>query len=86
MDRGIDPYRFSSNQYVDILEGNVSGLWDDLGKFKTPTLRALPARALYFHNGIAATIEDVIRHYEVDLGFIFTDAERADLAASPKAL
>src|SRR5262245_23322322 len=28
----------------------------------TPTLRALSARAPYFHNGIASTLEDVVRH------------------------
>ena len=64
----------------------MTGLWADLGKFKTPTLRGLAARAPYFHNGIAATLEEVIRHYEVHLGFIFTDQERADLAAFLKAL
>jgi cytochrome c peroxidase len=73
-------------QLTDAGRGNVSGLWSDLGRFKTPTLRALAARAPYFHNGIAATVEDVIRHYEVHLGFIFTNAERADLAAFLNAL
>ena len=73
-------------QLTDAGRGNVSGSWSDLGRFKAPTLRALVARAPYFHNGIAATVEDVIRHYEVHLGFIFTDAERADLAAFLKAL
>jgi hypothetical protein len=37
-------------------------------------------------NGIAATLEEVVRHYETHLGFIFTDAERADLVAFLKAL
>ena len=60
--------------------------WVDLGRFKTPTIRALAARAPYFHNGIAATLEDVVRHYETHLGFIFTDAERADLVAFLNAL
>ena len=75
-----------TRQLTDAGRGNVTGLWSDLGRFKTPTLRALAARAPYFHNGIAATVEDVIRHYELRLGFIFTDAERADLAAFLKAL
>jgi cytochrome c peroxidase len=66
--------------------GNITGLWDDLGRFKTPTLRALAARAPYFHNGIAATLEDVVRHYEKHFGFVFTDEERADLAAFLNAL
>jgi cytochrome c peroxidase len=66
--------------------GNITGRWDDLGLFKTPTLRALAARAPYFHNGIAATLEDVVRHYEKHFGFIFTDEERADLVAFLNAL
>ena len=66
--------------------GQVTGLWGDLGKFKTPTLRALAARAPYFHNGIATTLEDVVRHYENHFGFVFTDQERADLVAFLNAL
>ena len=66
--------------------GNITGLWDDLGRFKTPTLRALAARAPYFHNGIARTLEDVVRHYEKHFGFSFTDEERADLVAFLNAL
>ena len=71
---------------TDTGRGNVTGRWNDLGRFKTPTIRALAARAPYFHNGIAATIEDVVRHYEAHLGFVFTDRERADLVAFLKAL
>lgn len=75
-----------SRQLTDTGRGNVTGLWNDLGRFKTPTLRGLAARAPYFHNGIAATLEDVVRHYEAHLGFIFTDDERADLVAFLNAL
>jgi cytochrome c peroxidase len=71
---------------TDAGRGNVTGLWNDLGRFKTPTLRALAARAPYFHNGTAATLEDVIRHYEVHLGFVFTDEEQTDLVAFLNAL
>lgn len=73
-------------QLTDTGRGNVTGLWRDLGRFKTPTIRALAARAPYFHNGTAATIEDVVRHYEVHLGFVFTDQERNDLVAFLRAL
>jgi cytochrome c peroxidase len=75
-----------TRQLTDAGLGNVTGLWDDLGRFKTPTLRALAARAPYFHNGIAATLEDVVRHYEKHFGFVFTDEERADLVAFLNAL
>jgi hypothetical protein len=73
-------------QLTDTGRGNVTGLWDDLGRFKTPTIRALAARAPYFHNGIAATLEDVVRHYETHLGFVFSDQQRKDLVAFLKAL
>jgi cytochrome c peroxidase len=75
-----------TRQLTDAGLGNITGLWDDLGRFKTPTLRALAARAPYFHNGIAATLEDVVRHYEKLFGFVFTDEERADLVAFLNAL
>jgi cytochrome c peroxidase len=73
-------------QLTDAGRAQVTGSWNDLGRFKTPTLRALAARAPYFHNGIAPTLESVVRHYEKFLGFVFTDEERADLVAFLGAL
>lgn len=73
-------------QLTDAGRGNITGLWADLGKFKTPTLRGLAARAPCFHNGIALTLESVVRFYEDHLGFVFSDAERADLVAFLNAL
>jgi hypothetical protein len=71
---------------TDAGRGQVTGLWGDLGRFKTPTLRALAARAPYFHNGIAGTLDDVVDHYETHVGFVFTDEEQADLVAFMQAL
>lgn len=73
-------------QLTDAGRGQITGLWNDLGRFKTPTIRALAARAPYFHNGIAPTLESVVRHYEIHFGFVFTDQERADLVAFLNAL
>lgn len=73
-------------QLTDTGRGNVTGLWSDLGRFKTPTIRALSARAPYFHNGTARTLEDVVRHYERFLGFQFTNREREELVAFLEAL
>lgn len=73
-------------QLTDAGRGNITGLWSDLGRFKTPTLRALPARAPYFHNGIAPTLTDVVLHYEKNLLFVYTDQERADLVTFLNAL
>ena len=75
-----------TRQLTDAGRGQVTGLWNDLGRFKTPTIRALAARAPYFHNGTAATLDDVVRHYDRHLGFVFTDQERADLVAFLTAL
>lgn len=63
-----------------------SGLWADLDRFKTPSLRGLAARPPYFHNGVAPTLNDVVLHYEKALGFIYTPQERADLVAFLEAL
>lgn len=46
-----------------------TGLFDftadaaDMGKFRVPTLRNLSSSAPYFHDGSAATLEDVLAHY-----------------------
>lgn len=64
----------------------ISGRCADIGKFKVPVLRGLAARAPYFHNGSAATVDEVITFYDLHFGIGFTLAERADLAAFLRAL
>jgi cytochrome c peroxidase len=39
--------------------------WSDLGAFKTPTLRNVVLHGPYMHNGALATLEEVMRHYEL---------------------
>lgn len=69
------------------------------GEFKVPGLRGLAATAPYFHDGSAATVEDVVRHYsELDESRLHADGERilralrlspaqvADLAAFLRSL
>jgi cytochrome c peroxidase len=75
-----------TRQLTDAGAGNVTGRWSDLGRFKTPTLRALAARAPNIHNGTLATLEDVVRQNQRFLGISFTDEERADLVAFLNAL
>jgi cytochrome c peroxidase len=67
-------------------KGFVTGLWSDVNRFKTPNVRGLAARGSYFHNGIAATLLDVVRHYEAALGFVYTAQQEADLVAFLNAL
>lgn len=64
----------------------TSGLWRDIGRFKTPNLRGLAARAPYFHDGSARTLEDVVRFYDRRFRMGLTQREQADLAAYMKAL
>src|SRR6185295_6234077 len=64
----------------------ITGRWQDIGRFKGPTLRALAARAPYFHNGSAKDLNEVVRFYNDRFGIGFTDQERDDLVAFLKAL
>lgn len=73
-------------QTTDPGRGIRTGRIADLNRFKTPSLRGLAARAPYFHNGIAATLADVVAFYEAQLGFDFSPEEEADLVAFMTAL
>jgi hypothetical protein len=64
----------------------VTGRWADIGKFKGPVLRALAARAPYFHDGSAATLAEVVEFYDKRFRIQFTDREKADLIAFLQAL
>jgi|SoiMethySBSTD1v2_1073268.scaffolds.fasta_scaffold105756_3 hypothetical protein len=57
----------------------VTGAWVDIGKFKVPNLRALSARAPYFHNGLAPTLDAVVDFYNARFNMGLTAAEHADL-------
>ncbi len=59
----------------------VTGKCADIGKFKVPGMRGLPARAPYFHNGSAATLLDVVNFYDQRFNMLLTDDEKADLVA-----
>ncbi|HCB38663.1 MAG TPA: tryptophan tryptophylquinone biosynthesis enzyme MauG, partial [Gammaproteobacteria bacterium] len=67
------------------------------GAFKTPTLRDITLTAPYFHDGSAATLMDVVNHYETGgsvktnlspnmKALQLTPAEKNDLVAFMKAL
>ena len=65
-----------------------SGKWADMDRFKVPSLRGVVARAPYFHNGIAANLDEVVRHYETELNFKFDEqpGDREALIAFLEAL
>jgi cytochrome c peroxidase len=59
----------------------ITGKCADLGKMKGPTLRGLSARAPYFHNGAADSIDEVISFYDRRFHIGFNAQEIADLKA-----
>jgi cytochrome c peroxidase len=73
-------------QTTDPGRAMVTGKWADIGKFKGPILRGLAARAPYFHNGFAATLDDVLDFYESRFNIGLTAQERLDLLAFLQAL
>jgi cytochrome c peroxidase len=63
-----------------------TGLWADIGKFRASPLRGLASHAPYFHDGQAATINDVIQHYQDRFSLGLTTQQTGDLAAFLNAL
>lgn len=63
-----------------------TGKCDDIGKFKGPILRGLAARAPYFHNGSAATLNDVVDFYNTRFNLNLTAQQKSDLVAFLSAL
>ncbi|HFB55480.1 MAG TPA: c-type cytochrome [Hellea balneolensis] len=41
----------------------INGEWQDIGQFKTPTLRNIAATAPYMHDGSLATLKEVVQFY-----------------------
>ena len=64
----------------------ITGKWRDIGRFKGPVLRALASRAPYFHNGSAASLEEVVAFYEKRFNLGLTPREKSDLLAFLRAL
>jgi cytochrome c peroxidase len=64
----------------------ISGKCADIGKMKGPVLRALASRAPYFHNGTAATLDEVVKFYDQRFKLNLSPKEKADLTAFLKTL
>lgn len=64
----------------------ITGKWTDVGRFKTPSLRGVSARASFFHDGSAPDLEAVVRFYDRRFQMGLNPQEVADLAAFLKAL
>lgn len=68
-------------QVTDIGRAMKSGKCADVGKVKGPVLRGLAGRAPYFHNGGAATLNDVVDFYDERFSLNLTSQQKADLVA-----
>jgi hypothetical protein len=64
----------------------ISNNCADIGKFKGPILRGLASRAPYFHNGSAASLQDVVDFYDQRFHIGFTPQQKADLVNFLNAL
>lgn len=63
--------KFSNNgldaTFTDLGRGGITGLANDNGKFKVPTLRNIEFTAPYMHDGRFANLDDVINHYSHEI-------------------
>lgn len=64
----------------------ITGKWQDLNRFKVPSMRGLAARAPYFHNGSAATLREVVEFYRDRFNIPYTEQEIEDLVAFLRSL
>jgi cytochrome c peroxidase len=81
--------RISTGEAVETTDPGramITGKWADIGKFKGPILRGLAARAPYFHNGSASSLQEAVDFYDTRFNIGFTNQEKADLVAFLRAL
>ena len=59
----VDDIVLSDGNASELGRFAITGEWQDIGQFKTPTLRNIELTAPYMHDGSLATLEDVITFY-----------------------
>jgi cytochrome c peroxidase len=64
----------------------ISGKWKHIGRFKGPVLRGLAARAPYFHNGLADSLDEAVDFYNTRFNMGLSNAEHKDLVAFLRTL
>jgi cytochrome c peroxidase len=60
-------------------KGLFTGLCADVNRVKTPSLRGLAARSPYFHNGSAATIQELVNFYDARFQMGLNPQQKTDL-------
>ena len=76
----------STFQTTDPGRALMTGKCADVGKTKGPILRGLAARAPYFHNGSARTLQDVVEFYDQRFNLHLTERQKSDLVAFLRSL
>ncbi len=71
---------------TDLGQALIDGNFDHVGKIKGPVLRALAARAPYFHNGSAATLRDAVNFYDKRFSLHLSEQDKEDLVSFLKTL
>lgn len=62
---------------------DITHQWEDMGRFKAPTLRNVAVTAPYMHDGSIATLEEVLDHYAAGGRTIDSGPNAGDGHASP---
>lgn len=60
---GLDPAYGEAHEALAFGRGRITRRPEDIGKYKTPTLRNITLTAPYMHDGRFATLEQVLQHY-----------------------
>ena len=86
---GVANHKCTAGQKVKVTDPGramISGKWKHIGRFKGPVLRGLAARAPYFHNGLADTLDEAVDFYNTRFNMSLTDEEHDDLVAFLRTL
>ncbi len=62
-------------------KGLLTGKCADVNRIKGPILRGLAARAPYFHNGAAASLDQLVNFYDKRFQMQLTDSQKRELIA-----
>lgn len=60
---GLDAAYSDANEALEFGRGRISQRTEDIGKYKTSTLRNIALTAPYMHDGRFSTLEQVLEHY-----------------------
>ena len=80
------PNPFAANDAVSFYTSDpgkalLTGKCGDLNRTKGPVLRALAARAPYFHNGSAPTLKALVNFYDARFEMSLSERQKAELVA-----